>query len=130
MLHCASASCPPAIRLALAATLAALAFAAAAQSAPRPRPPGTVPLEEPPPLPPVAEEPEQPELKPDITTRTEGDNVIQEYRVKGKLYMMRVTPRHGRPYILMDQQGTGTFVRQDNPLDSGVRVPQWVLLEF
>lgn len=116
------------MRLALAAILAAFALAAAAQSAPRPRPPGTLPLEEAPPPPPITEE--RPELKPEITTRTEGDNEIQEYRVKGKLYMMRVTPRHGRPYILMDHQGTGTFVRQDNPLDTGVRVPQWVLMEF
>ena len=44
--------------------------------------------------------------------------------------MQRVTPKSGRPYILIDNQGTGTFVRQDNPLDSGIRVPQWVLLEF
>ena len=31
---------------------------------------------------------------------------------------------------LLHYKGDGTFVRQDNPLDSGVRVPQWVLLEF
>lgn len=114
------------MRILAAALLAAFAFAAAAQSAPRPRPPGTTPLEDSPPPPPMTKE----EPTPDVTTRTEGDNQIQEYRVKGKLYMMRVTPRHGHPYILRDDQGTGTFTRQDNPLDSGVRVPQWVLMEF
>jgi uncharacterized protein DUF2782 len=103
------------MRILLAAFLAAFAFTAAAQSAPRPRPPMTK---------------EAPELAPEITTRTEGDNQIQEYRVKGRLYMMRVTPRHGHPYILRDDQGTGTFTRFDNPLDNGVRVPQWVLMEF
>ena len=51
-------------------------------------------------------------------------------RVKGKLFMQRVTPRNGKPYILIDHQGDGTMTRHDNPLDSGVRVPQWVLLEF
>jgi hypothetical protein len=30
----------------------------------------------------------------------------------------------------MDLKGDGTFTRQDNSLDSGVRVPQWVLMEF
>jgi Protein of unknown function (DUF2782) len=44
--------------------------------------------------------------------------------------MQKVIPKHGRPYILMDHKGDGTFTRQDNTLDNGVRVPQWVLLEF
>ena len=33
------------------------------------------------------------------------------------------------PYVLVDHKGDGQFARQDN-LDSGLRVPQWVLLEF
>ena len=107
--------------------LASFAFAAVAQSGPRPRPPGTTPLEEPPPPPLVAADPA---LDPQVTTRIEGDQTIQEYRVNGKLYMQRVTPKSGRPYILMDHKGDGTFMRQDNPTDTGVRVPQWVLLEF
>ena len=111
----------------IAAVLASTAFTAAAQSSARPRPSGTTPLEEPPPPPLMATDPE---LEPQVTTRTEGEQTIQEYRVKGKLYMQRVTPRNGRPYILMDHKGDGTMMRQDNPLDNGVRVPQWVLLEF
>ena len=128
MVNSASVSQPPSMRILLAALAAALAFPAAAQSTPRPRPPGTVPLEEPPAPPPITQE--APELEPEVTTRTEGDNQIQEYRVRGRLYMVRVTPRHGRSYILMDHQGTGELTRHDNPLDSGVRVPQWVLMEF
>jgi hypothetical protein len=111
----------------LAMLLAAIVFPAAAQSAARPRPPGTTPLEEPPP-PPLVEA--GPGREPQVTVRTEGEQTIQEYRVNGKLFMQRVTPKNGRPYILMDNKGDGTFMRQDNPLDTGVRVPQWVLLEF
>ena len=113
------------MRTLLAIMLAAVAFAATAQSGARPLPPGTTPLELPPPL--VATDPEP---EPVVTTRTEGDQTIQEYRVNGKLYMQRVMPKHGKPYVLMDHKGDGTFMRQDNPLDGGVRVPQWVLLEF
>jgi hypothetical protein len=120
-------------RRSAAALLAAFAVLsaplAAAQSTERPKPPGTVPLEEVPPPPPISSiEPTEPE--PQVSTRTEGDETIQEYRLNGKLYMMRVTPKHGHPYVLMDNKGDGTFVRQDNPLDQGVRVPQWVLLQF
>jgi len=35
-----------------------------------------------------------------------------------------VTPAHGKPYILMDHRGDGTFTKLDNTLDNGVRVPQ------
>ncbi len=116
------------MRVILAASLLAVCLPALAQSGARARPPGTTLLEEPPLPPPMVQEDFA--VKPVVTTRTEGDQEIQEYRVKGKLYMQRVTPKGGRPYILMDQQGDGTFTRFDNPLDSGVRVPQWVLLEF
>ncbi len=112
----------------LAATLAVFVVDVGyAQTAPRPRPPGTVPLEEPPPPPAVVEG--DPALEPQITIRKDGDRVVTEYRVRGKLYMMRVTPAHGMPYVLIDHRGDGQFSRQDS-LDSGVRVPQWVLLEF
>jgi hypothetical protein len=116
------------MRIFLALILAVLAFPLAAQSTARPRPPGTIPLEEPPPPPPMTEAPAA--IEPLVTIRQEGDQTIQEYRVHGKLYMQKVIPKHGRPYILMDHKGDGTFTRQDNTLDSGVRVPQWVLLEF
>ena len=68
--------------------------------------------------------------QPDVTTREEGGQVIQEYRIKNKLYMQRVTPRHGRPYVLVDNKGDGTFSRLEQTLDQQVRVPQWVLMEF
>ena len=116
------------MRTVLAAMLVAAAFSAAAQSEARPRPAGTVPLDEPPPPPPMVQT--DPALEPVVTTRTEGEQEIQEYRVKGKLFMQRVTPKGGKPYVLMDHHGDGTFMRQDNPLDNGVRVPQWVLKEF
>ena len=116
------------MRLILAATLLAVSMSALAQSEARPRPPGTVPLDDVPPPPPMVFT--DPALEPVVSVRMEGDQEVQEYRVKGKLFMQRVTPKGGRPYVLMDHQGTGTFVRQDNPLDSGVRVPQWVLKEF
>jgi uncharacterized protein DUF2782 len=121
----------------LVAVFSAIAFHTAAQTTERPRPPGTTPLEVPPPLPPVDYTPPakagvkvEPAMEPEVRTRTEGDNTIQEYRVKGKVYMMRVQPKNGPAYILMDQQGDGTFTRHDNPLDTGNRVPQWVLKEF
>ena len=112
----------------IAALLSVLAMDAMAQSAARTRPPGTVPLSEAPPPPAIVET--DPALEPQVTTRTEGDQTVQEYRVRGKVYMQRVTTKGGRTYVLMDHKGDGTFTKQDNTLDNGVRVPQWVLAEF
>ena len=114
------------MRSATAAVLFAIAFPALAETTARPIPPGSVPLDDPPQPPPLIEQ-QAPE--PQVTTRREGDNVIQEYRIHGKLYMQRVTPKHGKPYMLVDNRGDGTFTREDS-LDPHVRVPQWVLFEF
>jgi hypothetical protein len=40
-----------------------------------------------------------------------------------------VTPAHGKAYYLIDHRGDGTFSRQDS-FDSGLRVPQWVIMQF
>jgi len=116
------------MRILIAAILLAVALPGAAQSGARPRPPGTMPLDEPPPPPPMVQT--DPALEPQVSIRTEGEQSVQEYRIKGKLYMQRVTPKNGRPYILVDHRGDGTFTKLDNTIDSGVRVPQWVLAEF
>jgi Protein of unknown function (DUF2782) len=107
--------------------VAALALPALGQSTARSRPPGTAPLEELEPPPPLKAGNDA--LEPQVTERKEAEQTIQEYRIGGKLYMMRVIPAHGRPYILVDHKGDGQFARQDN-LDNGVRVPQWVILEW
>ena len=89
-------------------------------------PPGATPLQDAAGPAPLAEQ----APAPDVTTREEGGQLIQEYRIKGRLYMQRVTPKHGRAYVLVDNKGDGTFSRHEQTLDPQVRVPQWVLLEF
>ena len=114
----------------LAAFLSVLAMNAMAQSTARSLPSGAVPLDAPPPPPALVESDPALEKQTTTTTRIDGEQTVEEYRVNGKIVMQRVTPRHGRPYVLRDSKGDGTFTKQDNTLDNGVRVPQWVLLEF
>jgi hypothetical protein len=114
--------------LAAAVSLAAASALAQPTSTERPKPP-TVPLEDVPPPPPMITT--QPGPEPQVTTRSENGETIQEYRINNKLYMMRVTPKHGAAYVLMDQKGDGTFTRLDSPITEGnLRVPQWVLMTF
>jgi hypothetical protein len=109
------------------ASVFAIAWALAAGAQPALPPPKLEPLPEPPPPPQVAQDPE---LEPQVTIiRREGET-IEEYRVKGRLTMVKVTPQHGRPYYLVPGDGAeGAFVRRDS-LDSGLRVPLWLLYSF
>jgi len=122
------------MRILLAVFLSAVAFASFAQSTARPRPPGTVPLEEPPPPPKMTEpatKADPAQLEPEVTRRVdEQGQVIEEYRVKGKLYMQKVTPKHGHAYVLMDHKGDGSFTKFDNSIDGHLAVPQWVVKEL
>lgn len=125
----------------LAAVLFAVAAAEAfAQPVPPPPPLGERPAAPPraatttPPLPEI-KDPEDAQItkgtpEPQVTERVEGDTRVQEYRLNGKVYMQKVTPKHGKTYVLMDHKGDGTFTRLEQSLDTQVRVPQWVLWEF
>jgi hypothetical protein len=89
------------------------------------RPVDLQPLPEVPPPPPMVENAPEPQ----VTIVTRGPDKVEEYRVNGKLYMMKVTPPHGKPYYLVDQQGDGKWARQEGT-DTGLRVPQWVITTF
>jgi hypothetical protein len=71
----------------------------------------------------------QPEDEPPVTITRPPEPVVEEFRVGGRLYMIKVTPRVGPPYYLIDDQGDGKFVRQES-LDSGFRPPRWVIRRF
>jgi hypothetical protein len=36
-----------------------------------------------------------------VTVRQQGDDTVEEYREGGKIYMVKVTPKHGAPYTIM-----------------------------
>jgi len=71
----------------------------------------------------------QPEDNAPVTITRQTDPVVEEYRVGGKLYMIKVTPKIGAPYYLVDDRGDGKFARQES-LDTGFRPPRWVIHKF
>lgn len=111
----------------VAAIAVSLTLAAAAQQMAPPPPPKLEPLPEAPPAPPAVAA--DPELKPQVTKIERENETVEEYRVNGKLNMVKVTPRHGRPYYLIANAKTGAFMRYDS-LDSGLKVPLWLLYSF
>lgn len=83
----------------------------------------------PPELQPVPDGAPGPDDVPPVTIKPSPQGRVVEYRANGKLYMLKVIPRVGKPYYLIDQKGDGQFARQDS-LDSGLRPPMWVVKEF
>lgn len=104
--------------------LAALLLTIALPVAAADRPGNLQPVPEPPPPPPGFDL--DPALEPQVTIIKRGTDTVEEYRVGGKLYMLKVTPAHGIPYYLIDEKGDGRMTRQDG-LDFGVRPPLWVI---
>jgi hypothetical protein len=75
--------------------------------------------------PPPAPETAPHEVVPEITIVTKKDAIHEEYRANGRLYMIKVTPTKGKPYYLIDRDGSGQFRRSD--FEPSVAIPMWVI---
>jgi len=115
------------IRLAVLLAIFCCAFALTGFAQKAPPPPNLQPVPEPPPPPP--EIASDPDLEPQITIIRREKETIEEFRVNGRLTMIKVTPLLGRPYYLIADGNVGNFVRRDS-LDTGLRVPMWLLFSF
>jgi hypothetical protein len=69
-------------------------------------------------------------VDPEITILEEEDRTLYEYRDNnGKLYMVKVVPRKGRPYYLLDTDGDGELdAQQYDPRQVAVQL--WELLRW
>lgn len=121
------------MRRIVAALLLSSALPAAAQSN-QPKDLRPIPeVPEPPELslPSPGMEDEEESLEPQVTITKRGEDRIEEYRINGRLYMIKVIPRIGLPYYLIDNRGDGTFSTHDTGgLDQRIRPPMWVIREF
>ncbi|QNM97080.1 DUF2782 domain-containing protein [Chitinimonas koreensis] len=85
------------------------------------------PVPPPPPIPPAsADDPAVGE--PEVTIVQKEDATVTEYRMAGRLYMVKVTPKVGPEYYLVDDDGTGQMVRRDG--QRPLRPPMWVIKRF
>lgn len=83
-----------------------------------------VPIPEKIPSPPGREPPPAVSIRIDEKT---GDRV-EEYRVNGRLHMVKVTPRRGPAYYLLDTNGDGRLDSRDG--EGPVRPVYWVIYEW
>lgn len=83
----------------------------------------------PPDVKPVPDGPPSANDAPAVTIKPSGKGRVEEYRANGRIYMLKITPKVGKPYYLIDQKGEGFFTRRDT-LEGGLQPPMWKVKEF
>lgn len=69
-------------------------------------------------------------VEPQITIIRTETEVIEEYRLNGHLYKVKITPLVGKPYYLIDADGDGQMEGRISDIYNTDRVPQWVLFNW
>jgi len=67
--------------------------------------------------------------EPEVTITQEGGKTLEEYRVNGQLYMVKVNPDGAAPYYLYKETLGGSWVIFGS-VEEPLIVPQWVVFEF
>ena len=67
--------------------------------------------------------------EPEVTIRKDGESILQEYRINGNLYMIKITLEGVSPYYLYKETADGGWLRS-NSISEPLIVPQWVVFEF
>lgn len=112
--------------IALTLLLGGLIPAAGAQTEAPPPPP----IREPEPLPPKIQDPDE-QLEPQVVIRQEEDRTVEEYRIGGRVYMLRIIPAVGPAYYLIDTTGDGDFdTRHQHDQLNPVRPAHWRIAEW
>lgn len=78
-------------------------------------------LARPPPIPPETEgdvpippKIQDEQIEPTVTIREEENRLIEEYSRNGQVYMVKVTPRGGKPFYYIDTDGDGRLELDEN----------------
>lgn len=69
-------------------------------------------------------------VEPEVTIVRRGKDVVEEYRVNNRLYMVKVKPAIGPAYYMVDTDGDGNMDVRRSDLDRDLKVPQWVLFSW
>ncbi|MEE9492040.1 MAG: DUF2782 domain-containing protein [Gammaproteobacteria bacterium] len=69
-------------------------------------------------------------LEPEVRIIKHDDKTVHEYRLRGELYLVKIVPKKGKPYYLVDSDGNGSLETETSELDPRLLVPTWVLFRW
>lgn len=81
------------------------------------------------PAPPPSES-EQEQIEPEVNIIQRDDKTIEEYRVNGQLYMIKINPKGAPSYFLVDTDGDGSMDRRHTEIEPDLMIPRWVLFRW
>ena len=55
---------------------------------------------------------------------------VVEYRLNGKIVMIKITPKKGASYFLVDSNGDGAFNKRAPDFAPELLIPQWTLFRW
>ncbi len=58
------------------------------------------------------------------------DQRVEEYRVNGRLYLVKVIPVAGPAYVMADKSGDGQFELLDDDPTANLPTAQWILFKW
>ena len=91
-------------------------------------PPAMPDSPEPPPPPPPVRSGEA--LEPDITILRSEPELVEQYSINGRVYMVKVTPKNGTPYYFIDSDGDGTLDTHRGDPRQPIEIPKWLLFSW
>ncbi|MDX1252510.1 MAG: DUF2782 domain-containing protein [Gammaproteobacteria bacterium] len=68
--------------------------------------------------------------EPEIKIIERPQEKIEEYRIGGVLYTVKVTPKVGPAYYLVDTDGDGNLETRRSDLDPRIAIPGWVIFRW
>ncbi len=77
----------------------------------------------------TAAQADQQALEPEVIVIESESARIEEYRLNGQLYMVKITPAVGPSYYLVDSDGDGSLESRHD-LERGLDIPMWVLFSW
>ena len=69
-------------------------------------------------------------FEPEVRIIDTGTGLVEEFRSGGRVYMIKVTPKKGRPYYLVDADGDGNMESHRNETAPRMLIPSWVLFSW
>lgn len=70
------------------------------------------------------------ELEPEVQLKTYENRTVEEYRINGNLYMIKIKPKFGSAYYLVDDTGTGELDLRRTASGRDIVIPRWTLLTW
>lgn len=68
--------------------------------------------------------------QPEVNIIHRKDATIEEYRINGQLRYIKVVPKQGKPYYLVDHDGDGVLESRQSDLKGPPQVNKWIIKEW